>query len=101
MKEAFKEFFSDISPRNSKIIATNHLVWINVMGIPFKLWSLDFMKEIGNVCSEFITISKQTLNRRRLDLASILISTPLNNIPTNLPSMLMVRLLSYRWLKLQ
>lgn len=84
MEEEFKEFFSDIYAWNNQVAASNRLVWINVRGIPFKFWTMEFLKSIGNSCGEFIMVSKPTLNRRRLDLASILVSTSQNQIPSTL-----------------
>lgn len=69
IKEALQEIFSDIKPWTDQVVASLWLVWFNVLGVPVKLWNLEFMKAIGEPCSEFITVSKSTLNRRRLDVA--------------------------------
>lgn len=60
------------------------MVWINVLGVPFKFWNLDFIKVIGDECGEFIAVSKSTLNKRRIDLASILASSSHDPIPSSL-----------------
>lgn len=54
------------------------MVRLNVLGIPYKYWNLDFLKSIGDACGEFITVSKYTLNRKRLDVELILVSTSLD-----------------------
>lgn len=83
MKKAFKDFFSDIEAWNRHVIASHRLVWINLLGIAFKLRNLEFLKFIGDDCGEFITVSKSTLNKQRFDVASIIVSTTLDFIPSN------------------
>lgn len=83
-KDSLKEFFSDVSAWNNWIASSRRLVWINVLGIPFNLRNLDFMKVIGDECGEFITVSKFTLNKRRLDVAFIFVPSSLNVILSSL-----------------
>lgn len=47
MKDALKEFFSNVAFWDNNLLASHRLVCFNVLGIPFKLWNLDFMKVIG------------------------------------------------------
>ncbi|KAK3200244.1 hypothetical protein Dsin_023659 [Dipteronia sinensis] len=53
-------------------------VWINVSGVPLRLWNVNFFHKIGNLLGELLFIEKDTLLRKRLDRARLLIALPGN-----------------------
>lgn len=63
---------------------SKRFVWVNVIGTPLELWGLEFFKVISNDYGGFVTVSRNTLNRRRLDVAAILVPTSMDTIPPSL-----------------
>lgn len=45
---------------------------------------MELFKVIGNDCGGFVTVSRNTLLRRQVDIASILVLTSLDHIPSSL-----------------
>lgn len=84
LKESLKNYFSSISAWDKGVQSAKHFLWINVVGTPLEFWSLELFKAIGNECGEFFTVSRNTLHRRRLDVASVLVLTYMECISPSL-----------------
>lgn len=82
-KDSFSEFFNSVEYwSTSQVQSVKRFVWINVIGIPLQFWNLDFFKVIGAACGKFISLAEPTISRRRLDVASLLISTFMSSVPS-------------------
>lgn len=53
-----------------------------LLGIPLHFWNLDLFKVIGTSCGEFISLAEATTTRSRMGVATLLISSLLNPIPS-------------------
>ena len=49
--------------------------WIRVVGLPLHLWSLEILRRIGDVCGGFVDIDKETVLRKELKWARLLVKT--------------------------
>jgi hypothetical protein len=56
-------------------VADSREVWINVYGIPLHVWDEPLFKKIGSLFGTFIDFDEDTIERRRLDVARIKVST--------------------------
>lgn len=46
MKDSLKKFCSKILALDKHMVSFKRMVWINVLGIPFKFWNVDFSHPI-------------------------------------------------------
>ncbi|KAK1551224.1 hypothetical protein Q3G72_032272 [Acer saccharum] len=47
--------------------------WVNIIGLPLRLWNINFFQLIGNLLGELFFIEDDTLLRKRFDRAKLLI----------------------------
>ncbi|KAK4851765.1 hypothetical protein QYF36_018248 [Acer negundo] len=51
-------------------------IWINVTGLPLRLWNISFFQKLGSLFGELLFIESDILQRRRLDRARLLVLIP-------------------------
>ncbi|KAK3206392.1 hypothetical protein Dsin_020438 [Dipteronia sinensis] len=51
-------------------------VWISIARLPLRLWNVAFFQKLGGVPGDLLFIESETLHRRRLDRARLLIAIP-------------------------
>ena len=49
--------------------------WVRVVGLPLHLWKIEVFQKIRDCCGGFIRIDEDTLRRRELQWARMLVST--------------------------
>ncbi|GKV32990.1 hypothetical protein SLEP1_g41549 [Rubroshorea leprosula] len=70
------QWFKDIKPWNSSIVAKERFVWLRCQGVPVHAWGHNFFEAIGSVWGNFITLDDSTSKKQRFDIGRMLISTP-------------------------
>ncbi|KAK3227568.1 hypothetical protein Dsin_007430 [Dipteronia sinensis] len=49
-------------------------VWINIAGLPLRFWNIYFFQKIGNRFGELLLVESDTLQRKRMDRAQLLVA---------------------------
>ena len=48
-------------------------MWVRIMGLPLHLWGMNFFKRLGDACGRFVSVDEDTMERRNLQWARILV----------------------------
>lgn len=67
--------FKEVRCWTPNLVAKNRKVWLRFYGIPLHVWEESTFKKLGSIFGEFLDFDEATIERRRLDLARILVST--------------------------
>jgi len=74
-KAWWKATFSEVLPWTPNLVASSRRVWVHIRGIPLHVWHEKNFKKVGGLFGTFLDFDDETVCRRRLDVANILIST--------------------------
>ncbi|GKV32059.1 hypothetical protein SLEP1_g40691 [Rubroshorea leprosula] len=73
--EWLSQWFDEILPWTSTMVASDRFVWLKIMGVPLKAWGDNFFSTIANLWGKFISLDDSTRFKKRFDVARVLIST--------------------------
>ena len=49
------------------------LVWVSILGLPLHLWGRNLFKRFGDFCGRFVAVDENTVERRNLQWARVLV----------------------------
>ncbi|GKV19934.1 hypothetical protein SLEP1_g30130 [Rubroshorea leprosula] len=70
------QWFIEIKPWNSAMVAQERFVWLRCQGVPVHAWGPKVFATIGSVWGKFLTLDDSTSRKLRFDIGRMLISTP-------------------------
>ena len=59
-------------------------VWVRILGLPLHLWGMSLCKNLGEACSRFVGVDEDTVERRNLQWARVLVGVRGWNFPSSL-----------------
>lgn len=68
--------FKEVRRWLPELVAKRRNVWLQVYGIPLHIWDEDFFKLLGTKFGVFLDFDECTIEKKRLDVARILVDTP-------------------------
>ncbi|KAL8466932.1 hypothetical protein ACS0TY_035855 [Phlomoides rotata] len=77
-------WFDSIKQWSEDVIDNNRIIWTNWFGVPMHAWNPNFFNLVSCQFGKLIRIDEDTLQRRRLQMARILIRTPYHELPRTL-----------------
>ncbi|KAJ4841334.1 hypothetical protein Tsubulata_023164 [Turnera subulata] len=69
------QIFSSFKPFQHDDAAKNRLCWVLMRGIPPSVWNEEFFKVVAARCGLMVDCSNDTRNRKRMDVAEVLVLT--------------------------
>ena len=57
-------------------------VWVRILGLPLHLWGKALFKRLGEACGRFVTVDEDTMERRNLQWARVLVGIRRWKIPS-------------------
>lgn len=96
MQDLIQDCFSSLTAWEENVSVSKRFLWINVFGVPFQHWNIEFFKEIGKECREFISLAEATFTMSRMDVAIMLISSSLYPIPHSLDFLINGKVINLR-----
>ena len=57
-------------------------VWVRILGLPLHLWGKALFKRLGEACGRFVTVDEDTMKRRNLQWARVLVGIRRWKIPS-------------------
>lgn len=79
-EKEFSRWFTEISPWNSKSVATARSIWVKILGVPAHIWDEKFFRQISQLVGAYISIDDSTREKVRLDTIRVLITTSVKEI---------------------
>ncbi|GKV43845.1 hypothetical protein SLEP1_g51093 [Rubroshorea leprosula] len=76
-KEWLGQWFEEIKPWTPTMVATERFAWIRCLGLPLHAWKTKYFQSFGNLWGTFISVDDSTSQKKCLDVARFLISTPI------------------------
>ena len=59
-------------------------VWVRILGLPLHLWGMSLCKNLGEACGRFVGVDEDTVERRNLQWARVLVGVRGWNFPSSL-----------------
>ncbi|GKV05101.1 hypothetical protein SLEP1_g17145 [Rubroshorea leprosula] len=75
-KDWLAQWFSDVRPWKPTEVAFERFTWLRCQGVPVHIWRSSFFETVAHLFEKFISLDDSTIKKKRLDLAKILILTP-------------------------
>ncbi|KAL8497316.1 hypothetical protein ACS0TY_020847 [Phlomoides rotata] len=79
--ECITFWFDSIRLWSEDVIDNNRIIWTNWFGVPMHAWNPNFFNLVSCKFGKILRIDEDTLHRRKLQMARILIRTPYHEIP--------------------
>ncbi|KAL8540253.1 hypothetical protein ACS0TY_001731 [Phlomoides rotata] len=74
-------WLESIEPWSEDVVDNNRFIWTNWFGVPMHVWNSKFFKLVSCTFGKLIRVDEDTLQRRKLQMARILIRTPYDELP--------------------
>ncbi|GLT87535.1 hypothetical protein SLE2022_056140 [Rubroshorea leprosula] len=75
--EWLAQWFTDVRPWTPEEVATERFTWLRCQGVPLHIWKSNFFEIVACMFRKFVSLDGSTIKKSRLDVAKILIMTPL------------------------
>ncbi|GKU98672.1 hypothetical protein SLEP1_g11645 [Rubroshorea leprosula] len=75
--EWLAQWFTDVRPWTPEEVATKRFTWLRCQGVPLHIWKCNFFETVACMFRKFVSLNGSTIKKSRLDVAKILIMTPL------------------------
>ncbi|GKV19323.1 hypothetical protein SLEP1_g29603 [Rubroshorea leprosula] len=76
-RDWLSQWFTDVRPWSPTEVATERFTWLRCQGVPLQIWKSCFFQSIACLFGKFVSIDGSTIKKSRLDVAKILILTPI------------------------
>ncbi|GKV02024.1 hypothetical protein SLEP1_g14511 [Rubroshorea leprosula] len=75
-KDWLAQWFSDVRPWTPTEVASERFTWLRCQGVPIHIWRSSFFETVAHLFGKFISLDVSAIKKKRLDVAKILILTP-------------------------
>ncbi|GKV05161.1 hypothetical protein SLEP1_g17203 [Rubroshorea leprosula] len=76
-REWLAQWFTDVRPWTPEEVATERFTWLRCQGVPLHIWKSNFFETVACMFGQFVSLDGSTIKKSKLDVAKILILTPL------------------------
>ncbi|GKU89866.1 hypothetical protein SLEP1_g3943 [Rubroshorea leprosula] len=76
-RDWLSQWFTDIRPWTPEEVAAERFTWLRCQGVPLHIWKSNFFETVACMFGKFVSLDGSTIKKSRLDVAKVLILTPL------------------------